>query len=121
MSAQIQQFTAAIPNGDPTKCEGLLLLCSLNFVAQEDLSDESKVAHVLSPLTDKVLTWATTVSLSFTELIHPIFNHASEGKQISKRLMAVKQRNQMAAKYALEFHMLVAESGWKALALKATF
>lgn len=48
-----------------------------------------------------------------------VFDHAPEGKQFGKVLLAVHQGKCKAAKYAVEFRTLAAESEWNEPALKA--
>lgn len=40
-----------------------------------------------------------------------VFNHAPEGKEVSERLLSVRQGERCAAEYTLEFRILAAESG----------
>lgn len=50
-------------SGDPTKCHGFRLQCSLYFSAQESTS-ENKIAQLISLLTDKAFTWLLQYSLT---------------------------------------------------------
>lgn len=50
-----------------------------------------------------------------------VFNHAPEGKEVSERLLEVKQGNHRMVEYRLDFRTLAAESGWNKTALKAIF
>lgn len=50
-----------------------------------------------------------------------VFDHAPEGKEIREQLLTIKPWRRCAAEYAVEFHTLMAGSGWNETVLKAMF
>lgn len=62
--------------------------------------------------------------LGHTNVLYPylrVFDHAPEGKEVSKRLLVVRQGKRSMVEYALDFHTLAAESRWSEAVLKAVF
>lgn len=57
----------------------------------------------------------------FIQLFRRVFNHSPEGKEVSGRLLTLKQGSRRAAEFALDFRTIAAESGWNESALKAVF
>lgn len=86
---------------------------------------------MFSLLTGKVLDWALAVCDSdpqvkssanyFAGLIREVFEYPAGGKDISVQLLELRQGSDSAAKYAIKFHTLAAQSGWNATALMAVF
>lgn len=78
--------------------------------------------------TQRALRWATAVwkgseetftsYKQFIPMFKRIFDHTTEGKEVSGRMLILRQGNRQAAAYALEFHTLAAESSWN---MKAGF
>ncbi len=110
-------------DGDSSKCQGLLLQCSL-FVNQQPMlypTDLGKIYFVCSLLTGKALEWATAVWRadgstfpSFEAFLHrfkEVFGHPAGDKSAGKQLMLNPGRK-TAAEYTLSFHTLAAKTDW---------
>lgn len=117
-------------SGNGADCKEFLLQCSLYFATQTRTTDWH-VAQFINMLKGKGIKWATmvwekgnkpTASYEcFGKLFHRVFNHSSEGVEISNKLLTIKERKRWVGEYALEFHSLAAGSGWNEPALKAAF
>lgn len=100
------------------------------FLTLTGTSDQ-KTAQFLNLLTGRALKWASAVwerggkptnSYNwFIELFKGVFDHQLEGVKIGEKLLTIQQGERRVAEYALEFHTLVAGSGWNDSALKAVF
>lgn len=87
--------------------------------------------QLLGFLIDKDLLWSIAVweqggeSVSsyenFVMLFQRVFDHAAKGREVSARLLSIKQGNRRMVEYALEFSTLAADSGWNKAALKAPY
>ncbi len=119
--------------GDPSKCKGFVLQCSL-YLAQQSMShstDTSKIAFVCSLLTGRALDWITAVWRSdgtafstfaeFLQRFQAVFHHSKEGKGAEDRLLELTQGRSTAAEYALEFRTLAAQTNWTDNALSVVF
>ncbi|KAK3542912.1 hypothetical protein QTP70_006535 [Hemibagrus guttatus] len=91
----------------------------------------TKCAFLMSLLTDRALEWASAVwdpdpqikaSYDyFSGMIKEVFEYPAGGKDISVRLMELRQGAKAAADYAIWFCTLAAQSGWNDAALWAVF
>ncbi len=120
-------------NGDPTRCKGFLLQCSL-FVNQQPAlypTESGRIAFVCSLLTGKALDWATAVwgtdgsaFPTFDSFLHhfrEVFDHPAEGRGAGEQLLALSQGRRTAAEYALTFRTLAAQTTWVEDTLKLLF
>uniref|UniRef100_A0AAR2LYX5 DUF4939 domain-containing protein n=1 Tax=Pygocentrus nattereri TaxID=42514 RepID=A0AAR2LYX5_PYGNA len=55
-------------DGNPNKCSGFILQCSVYFSNSPPSTDQSKIAFIISCLTGKALDWATA-SWSFLQTL----------------------------------------------------
>lgn len=118
-------------SGDPAQCLGFLLQSLLYFAAHKDMSVCNKIVLLISLFTGKALTWAVVVwergcaSISsyeyFVTLFRQVFDHAPKTMEVNEWLLSARKGACRAEDYALEFHMLAAESGWNEVALKTVF
>ncbi|KAL2088222.1 hypothetical protein ACEWY4_017050 [Coilia grayii] len=117
-------------DGEPNGCEGFLLQCDLFLSHYPQMPDASKVAAVITHLKGKALEWATavwrggevTTSFNqFTALFRAVFDHPTDGKERSEKLLRLSQGTGTAAEYALQFRTLAAASGWNEQALTAVY
>ncbi|KAL0151769.1 hypothetical protein M9458_052920 [Cirrhinus mrigala] len=112
-------------DGEPTKCKGFLLQCSL-FVNQQPSpfpTDSSRIAFVCSLLTGRALDWATAVwrmegsSLPtfdvFLQHFRNVFEHPAAGKGMGEWLLTLTQGRTPAGDYALSFRTLAAQTVWE--------
>lgn len=76
------------------------------------------------------LSWAMAIwrgtndianSEQFVSFFQSVFNHSPDGKEVSDKLLMVRQGNHHAAEYALDFRTLAAESSWNDFALRAAY
>ncbi len=120
-------------DGDPTRCRGFLLQCSL-FVNQQPAlypTESGRIAFVCSLLTGKALDWATAIwgtdgsaFPTFDSFIHhfrEVFDHPAEGRGAGEQLLALTQGRRTAAEYALTFRTLAAQTTWVEDTLKLFF
>ncbi len=120
-------------DGDPTRCKGFLLQCSL-FVNQQPAlypAESGRIAFVCSLLTGKALDWATVIwgtdgsaFPTFDSFIHhfrEVFDHPAEGRGAGEQLLALSQGRRTAAEYALTFRTLAAQTTWVEDTLKLLF
>ncbi len=120
-------------DGDPTRCKGFLLQCSL-FVNQQPAlypTESGRIAFVCSLLTGKALDWATAIWRtdgsafptfdSFLHHFREVFNHPAEGRGAGEQLLALSQGRRTAAEYALSFRTLAAQTTWVEDTLKLLF
>ncbi len=109
--------------GDPKSCQGFLTQCSLTFELQPSSfpTDRSKVAYIITLLSDKVLSWASAVWQSqdaccesyaaFEEEFKRVFDHPVSGREASKRLLTLSQGFRSTTDFAIEFRTIAAGSG----------
>ncbi|KAK3535047.1 hypothetical protein QTP70_002233 [Hemibagrus guttatus] len=91
----------------------------------------TKCAFLMSLLTDRDLEWASAIWDAdsqiktsydyFAGMIREVFQYPAGGKDISVRLMELRQGSEAAADYAIRFRTLAAQSGWNDAALWAVF
>uniref|UniRef100_A0A4W5LKJ1 Retrotransposon gag domain-containing protein n=1 Tax=Hucho hucho TaxID=62062 RepID=A0A4W5LKJ1_9TELE len=120
-------------SGDPSSCQGFLTQCSLTFELQPSSfpTDRSKIAYIITLLSDKALSWASAVCQSqeaccdsyaaFVEEFKRVFDHPVSGREASKRLLSLRQGPQSTADFAIEFRTIAARSGWNDEALRVCF
>ncbi|KAI2659483.1 Transposon Tf2-9 polyprotein [Labeo rohita] len=120
-------------DGNPAKCKGFLLQCSL-FVNQQPAlypTDSSRIAFVCSLLTGRALDWATAMWRddgstfpTFGQFLHhfrEVFEHPTGGKGAGEQLLELSQGRRTAADYALSFRTLAAQTTWVEDTLKVLF
>lgn len=120
-------------NGNPGGCRGFLTQCQLMFELQRATypSDRSKIACIITLLTDKALAWATAIWQRqgpecsdvklFTDNMLKVFDQTAVGQEAAKRLLRLEQGNSSVSDYAITFRTLAAESGWNQTALISVF
>ncbi|KAK3505976.1 hypothetical protein QTP70_002185 [Hemibagrus guttatus] len=128
-----RQNTVSHPNGSADRCRGVLRQCELFFSHQPGMYHEegTKCTFLMSLLTDRALEWASAVWDAdsqikasydyFAGMIREVFEYPAGGKDISVRLMELRQGSEAAADYAIRFRTLAAQSGWNDAALWAVF
>lgn len=120
-------------DGNPSKCKGFLLQCSL-FVDQQPFlypTDSSRIAFVCALLSGKALEWATAIwkpegntFISFKDFLtqfRAVFEHPADGKSPGEQLLTLVQGRRTAAEYALAFRTLAAQTNWGEDPLKLFF
>uniref|UniRef100_A0A3B1KEA5 Gypsy retrotransposon integrase-like protein 1 n=1 Tax=Astyanax mexicanus TaxID=7994 RepID=A0A3B1KEA5_ASTMX len=116
-------------DGDPDKCSGFLLQCSVFFSNSAETTDKARIAFVISRLSGKALEWATAVwdsiaNISYSDFLatfRGVFDHSLYGHASGEQLLTTTQGNRSVAAYALEFRTLAAGSGWNNPALQCVF
>ncbi|KAK3548470.1 hypothetical protein QTP70_013292 [Hemibagrus guttatus] len=122
-------------SGDLSACDGFLTQCSLTFELQPSSfpSDRAKIAYVITLLSGKALSWATAVWKAqapapfcssytrFVEEFKRVFDHPLSGRQASKNLLTLRQKNGSATEYAIQFRTIAAGSGWNDECLMVCF
>ncbi|KAK3516699.1 hypothetical protein QTP70_022492, partial [Hemibagrus guttatus] len=120
-------------DGSADRCRGFLRQCEVFFSHQPGMYREegTKCAFLMSLLTDRALEWASAVWDAdpqikasydyFSGMIKEVFEYPAGGKDISVRLMELRQGSEAAADYAIRFRTLAAQSGWNDAALWAVF
>lgn len=84
---------------------------------------------IINFLTDKALSWATAVWQGnnninyelFITMFRNVFDHSYDSKEVSEKLLSLKQGNRRAAEYSLDFRTLAAKNGWNDTALQAVY
>ncbi len=119
--------------GDPNSCQGFLTQCSLTFELQPSsfATDHSKIAYIITLLSDKALSWASAVwqsqnaccksYVAFEEEFKQVFDHPVSGREASKCLLTFNQGSWHAADFAIEFRTIAAGSRWNNEALMVCF
>jgi len=120
-------------DGNPAKCKGFLLQCSL-FVNQQPAlypTDFSRISFVCSLLSGKALDWATAVwredgsvfptFSAFLRKFKEVFEHPAGGKSAGDQLLSLCQGKTTAAEYTLTFRTLAAQTNWVDDTLKLLF
>ncbi|XP_048063071.1 uncharacterized protein LOC125278191 [Megalobrama amblycephala] len=120
-------------DGDPTRCKGFILQCSL-FINQQPAmysTDTGKIALICSLFTGRALDWITAVWNDdgsafpsyeyFLQRFKEVFDHPSDGRGAGDQLMELTQGRQTAAEYALAFCTLAAQTKWVSDTLKTCF
>lgn len=106
-------------DGNPARCRGFLLQNQLYLASKSNVSDQSKIVHMIDLLMGKAFTWATAICDKggepvcsyecFLSLFHRVFDHAPEGKEVGDLLTSFKQGLCWVVEYTLEFCTLAAE------------
>uniref|UniRef100_A0A3B1JYM9 Gypsy retrotransposon integrase-like protein 1 n=1 Tax=Astyanax mexicanus TaxID=7994 RepID=A0A3B1JYM9_ASTMX len=131
-NSSVPGFSVSKPelfDGDPEKCSGFLLQCSVFFSNSPPTTDEAKIGFIISRLSGKALEWATAIwedlsGASYTDFLatfRSVFDHSRYGQSNGELLLALKQGQKPVASYALEFRTLAAGSGWNNAALINVF
>ncbi|KAL0152007.1 hypothetical protein M9458_052725 [Cirrhinus mrigala] len=120
-------------DGNPARCKGFLLQCSL-FVSQQPAlypTEESRIAFVCSLLTGKALDWATAVwdlnrptfpsFEAFLRRFREVFDTPKESEAAGERILTLRQGKSSAAEFSLTFRTLAAQTGWPDDPLKLHF
>ncbi|KAK3524658.1 hypothetical protein QTP86_000497 [Hemibagrus guttatus] len=120
-------------NGSADHCRGFLRQCEVFFSHQLRmyLEEGTKCAFLMSLLTDRALEWVSAVWDAdpqikasydyFAGMIRAVFEYLAGSKDISLRLMELRQGSEAAAYYVIRFRTLAAQSGWNDAALWAVF
>lgn len=95
---------------DPGKCLEFVLQCRLYFDAHAGMNDQIMFFN------DNALSWATvlwqgnnTIDYEqFFTLFQSIFDNFTDGKEVSEKLLTLKQGSRRAADYYLDFCTLAA-------------
>ncbi|KAL0147619.1 hypothetical protein M9458_057083, partial [Cirrhinus mrigala] len=105
-SAAAQQLEPRLPppevySGEPNFCRAFLTKCSMHFALQPRtfVSEESKVAFVLTLLTGRAALWGTAVG-------------CLTARPPSPTLMDLRQGERSVSDYSIEFRTLAAECQW---------
>lgn len=104
------------------------MYCRLYFNAHGGIDEASKLTRFMTFLTNKPLTWATAMQGEndtsnydqFVSLFQRVFVHFLDGKEVSDKLLSLSH-SRCAAKYAIDFSTLAAESGWNDSAPRAVY
>ena len=119
--------------GDLSQCCGFITQCELIFRHNPSrfLSDDARIAFVVSLLTGRALDWAVAtlnsdVSFSsdysrFISEFRLVFDHPPDGTDSASKLHSISQGTRSVAEFAVEFRILAARSGWGEEALKSAF
>ena len=120
-------------NGNPGECRGFLTQCQLTFELQPTSfpTARSRIAYIITLLTDKALAWATAIwqlqgpecsnIILFIKDMLRIFDQSASGQEAAKNLLLLRQGKDRVSDYAISFRTLAAESGWNETALITTF
>lgn len=120
-------------SGDPSACKGFLTQCSLSFELQPSSfpTDRSKIAYIITLLSEKALAWATAVwdahnsccasYSAFAEEFKRVFQGPSSGPDSAKQLLTLHQGRRSVTDYAIQFRTVAAASGWNNEALTVCF
>lgn len=116
-------------SGNLGTCSQFLHHCSLVFSQQPATytTNQSKIAFILSLLSDQASAWALAVSTHspsictdyrhFIQEMRKVFDHPVKEREATSLMLRLRQGSQSVSLYALEFHILSAESGWNYTAL----
>ena len=117
---------------DPGSCHSFLSQCSLVFELQPSSfpSDRSRIADIITLTSRRALAWASAVWEQQTPLCFnlqqfpqelKVFYRSVLGREAARKLLCLLQGFLRVADYAIDFHMLAAESAWNRDALFDTF
>ncbi|KAI4879883.1 hypothetical protein NFI96_022663, partial [Prochilodus magdalenae] len=107
--------------GDPERCRGFLLQCSLVFEQQPSRfpTERAKVAYIMALLTGRALSWATPLweqgsdscssVAQFSGAMRRTFFNPDGGRAAVSQLLRLRQGPRSAADYAVDFRTLGAE------------
>ncbi|ROL50103.1 Retrotransposon-derived protein PEG10 [Anabarilius grahami] len=109
-------------SGSVEDCSGLLLQCELVLEMLPHLypNDTSKIAFLISQLSDKALKWADSI-WSQHGAVTRVFGKPISDSSAGEKLYNLKQVSMSIYDYALQFRTLAAISGWNEQALITTF
>lgn len=94
------------------------------------MDEAKKLMHFINFLPNKALSWATAIWQGendipnydqFVSLFQCVFDHSPDGKEVSDKLLSLRQGSRHATEYSLDFRTLTAESGWNNIALRAVY
>uniref|UniRef100_A0A3Q2ZG23 CCHC-type domain-containing protein n=1 Tax=Kryptolebias marmoratus TaxID=37003 RepID=A0A3Q2ZG23_KRYMA len=120
-------------DGEPRKCRGFIMQCSLAFNSspRSFAHDGAKIAFVLSHLSGKALDWAeakfpdpTNFGITFQDFLKEfkqIFCYDPDKTSNSRDLWSLKQGQRSVAEFAIDFRIKAAASSWNAPALKSAY
>uniref|UniRef100_A0A3P9JJ87 CCHC-type domain-containing protein n=1 Tax=Oryzias latipes TaxID=8090 RepID=A0A3P9JJ87_ORYLA len=120
-------------SGDSGDCRAFITQCELHLELHTAAfpTERSKVAFMISHLTDRAGAWATAewqrgattcASLpAFLEAFTQVFQHTKPGREAARALMRLRQGPWRVADYAIEFRTLGSESDWNPAALTDAF
>lgn len=94
-------------------------------------SHHCKIAFLISYLTGRAMQCAAALwekdspvcdlFALFSIALRRVLDHLVKGKDVAKRLLALRQGSSSVADYAVNFRILATESGWDKLALQGIF
>ena len=102
-------------NGNPGACRGFLTQCQLTFELQPTSfpTARSRIAYIITSLTDKALAWATAIwqlqgpecsdITLFTNEMLRIFDQSASGQEAAKKLLLLRQGRDRVSDYAISF------------------
>ncbi len=120
-------------SGDPEECNGFILQCSLtiDLHPQMFLTDQAKIAFVITSLTGPALRWAETVlsqagpaTHSYAQFLahfREVFSSSPGDSSVGEQLYQLRQGSMTIHQYALKFRTLAAASGWNEPSLITAF
>lgn len=120
-------------SGESGNCRTFLVQCDLHYKLNPAafVSDEAKIAFMVSHLTGRAAAWATaewsrdsSICRSFTafkDTMSRIFDLTSPAAEATRVLMQLKQHPRPVLDYAIEFRTIAIDSGWNTPALIDAF
>ncbi len=94
-------------------------------------TSQAKVAFIMSLLMGQAAARSLAISSQqqelitdyhqFTDEMRRVFDHPVKGRHAVSRLLYLQQGRLSVSEYAVNFHILAAESGWDDSALQAIF
>lgn len=85
------------------------------------MDEVTKCTHFMIFLNGRALSWAMATWLGgnditnyeqFVSLFQCVFDHSPDGKEVSDKLLTLRQGKHRTAEYSLDFGTLAAERGW---------
>ncbi|KAF4089148.1 hypothetical protein AMELA_G00063230 [Ameiurus melas] len=116
-------------DGNPARCRGFLLQCSLYFAAHPEMSDTCKVIIFMELLTGRAQLWATAEwegnpNPTYKQLVtrfRTVFDYCPDKRETGEELLTIQQESRSVWEYALDFRTVAARCGWNDAALKTMF
>lgn len=120
-------------DGDPSSCRAFLSQCSLVFALQPRryVTEESKVAFVITLLKGRARDWATAVwdarapfcamFEDFRAKMTKLFDRSAQGDEAAFQLAQLSQGGRSVTDYFVLFRTLAAACTWNEAALRARF
>ncbi len=111
-------------SGDPEECNGFLLQCllTIDLHPQMFLTDQAKIAFVITSLTGPALRWAESVLNQAGPATHSygqflahfreVFSSSPGDSSVGEQLYKLRQGSMTIHQYTLNFRTLAAASGW---------